>query len=198
MPERLRALLIAPPGAGKGTQAKAISKQFGVETISTGDLFRAEVAAGTPLGRQAAGYLARGDLVPDELVHRLVREKVLEAVGRTGGYLLDGFPRTLEQARFAHAEAVELGIPAHAVVTFDVPRDVLLQRMLERARREGRPDDEQETIVHRLEVYDRETAPVLDFYAALGVLVRVEANRPVEEVTAATIAALHAVVGAPA
>src|SRR5579871_6135263 len=106
MGEHLRGLLIAPPGAGKGTQAKAISREFGVESISTGDLFRAEVAAGTALGREVAGYLERGDLVPDRLVHQLVRDKLLEVLGRTGGYLLDGFPRTLEQARVAHAAAV--------------------------------------------------------------------------------------------
>jgi adenylate kinase len=195
MAERLRGLLIAPPGAGKGTQATAISKEFGVEAISSGDLFRAEVEAGTPLGRQVAQYLDRGDLVPDELVHQLVREKVLEAIARTGGYLLDGFPRTLEQARVARASADELGITANAVVTFDVPRDVIVERMLQRARIEGRTDDDKKTILHRLDVYDSETAPVLDFYAALGVLIRIAADRPVEEVTAATIAALKEKLG---
>jgi len=190
MQERLRALLIAPPGAGKGTQAKAISEEFGVQTISTGDMFRAEVAAGSALGRQVAGYLERGDLVPDGLVHELVRAKVLDAVERTGGYLGDGFPRTLAQAERAHEEAVQIGVSAHAVVTFDVPRDVLVRRMLERARREGRSDDDLKTILHRLDVYDGETAPVIGFYDELGVLVRIDANRGVEEVTAATLAAL--------
>jgi adenylate kinase len=196
MPERLRALLIAPPGAGKGTQATAISKEFGVEDISSGDLFRAEVAAGTPLGRQVAAYLDAGDLVPDELVHQLVLEKVLEAMARTGGYLLDGFPRTLDQAKVAHADAVERGIPAHAAVTFEAPRSVLVERMLERAGLAGRTDDDKKTILHRLDVYDRETVPVVEFYAELGVLVRIDANRPVGEVTASTIAALRAALGA--
>ena len=195
MAERLRALLIAPPGAGKGTQATAISEEFGVEHISTGDLFRAEVAAGTPLGRKVASFLDRGDLVPDELVHQLVREKVLEALGRTGGYLLDGFPRTLEQAQVAHAAAVERGIPVHAAVTFEVPRQVLVERLLERAQLAGRPDDDEKTILHRLDVYDRETEPVVNFYAALGVLIGIDANRPVREVTVSTIAALRAALG---
>ncbi len=198
MQERLRALLIAPPGAGKGTQAVAISQEFGVEHISTGDLFRAEVKKGTALGRDVAAYLARGDLVPDDVVLQLVRVKVLEAMARDGGYLLDGYPRTLAQAHAAHAIGVEMGITAHAAVTFDVPRDVLVDRLLGRARREGRSDDDEKTILHRLDVYDCETAPLLDYYADLGVLVRIDADRPVAEVTAATIAALRAKVGAGA
>jgi adenylate kinase len=196
MPEGLRAVLIAPPGAGKGTQATAISEEFGVEHISTGDLFRAEVAAGTPLGRKVAAYLDHGDLVPDDLVHQLVRERVLEAIDRTGGYLLDGFPRTLAQAQVAHAAAVERGVPAQAAVTFEVPRAVLVARLLERAQDAGRTDDDEKTILHRLDVYDRETEPVIGFYAGLGVLITIDANRPVEEVTASTIAALRAALGA--
>jgi adenylate kinase len=175
-----------------------MSAEFGVESISSGELFRAEVAAGTPVGRQVAEYLDRGDLVPDELVHQLVRAKVLEAVDRTGGYLLDGFPRTMEQARVAHAWAVEAGLQANAVVTFEVPRDVSVARMLARARADGRTDDDRPTVLHRLDVYERETVPVLGFYDGLGVLVRIDADRPVDEVTAATLAALHAVVGQPA
>jgi adenylate kinase len=189
---RLRALLIAPPGAGKGTQAAAISAGFGVPTISTGELFRAEITAGTELGRVVKAYVDRGDLVPDGLVEELVLAKVQEAVRETGGYLLDGFPRTLTQARTAHAFAVERGIEAHAVLTFDVPRPALLDRLLSRAG-EGRTDDAVATIRHRLDVYDKETAPVLDYYAELGLLIRIPADRPIAEVTAATIAALRAV-----
>jgi adenylate kinase len=194
---RLRALLIAPPGAGKGTQAAAVSAEFGIPTISTGELFRAEIAAGTELGRIVKAYVDRGDLVPDGLVEELVRAKAQEAVREMGGYLLDGFPRTLAQARTAHTFAVEVGIAAHAVLTFDVPRTVLLARLLDRAG-EGRTDDAVATIMHRLEVYDRETEPVLDYYAELGVLIRIPADRPISEVTAATIAALHAVLATAA
>jgi adenylate kinase len=188
---RPRALLIAPPGAGKGTQAAAISAEFGIPTISTGELFRAEIAAGTDLGRVVKAYVDRGDLVPDGLVEELVRAKVQQAVREMGGYLLDGFPRTLAQARTAHTFAVDLGIAADAVLTFDVPRTALLARLLDRAG-EGRTDDAVATIMHRLEVYDRETAPVLDYYAQLGVLIRIPADCPISEVTAATIGALHA------
>jgi adenylate kinase len=193
---RLRALLIAPPGAGKGTQAVAISAEFGVRHISTGDLFRAAVAAGNDIGRMVKAYLDRGDLVPDDIVGSMVREEVLAAVRQTGGYLLDGFPRTVAQAEAAHAIAIELGLTAHAVLTFEVPREVLLERLLGRGDAGGRTDDDVATIRHRLEVYDAETAAVLDYYAEQGVLIRVDANRRVEQVTAASIAALSAAMAA--
>jgi adenylate kinase len=188
----LRALLVAPPGAGKGTQAARLSRHFGVPTISTGEVFRREVAAGTELGRQVAEYLDLGDLVPDDLVGQVVRREVVAAVGATGGYLLDGFPRTVHQAEAAHAQALELGIEAQAVVTFDVPRPVLLQRLLNRGG-EGRSDDDIRTIRHRLDVYDQQTEPLLDYYAARSILIRIDANRSVDEVTAATIDVLEQV-----
>ena len=123
----------------------------------------------------------------------------MDALERTGGYLLDGYPRTLAQAEEAHAIGVQMGISAHAVVTYEVPRDVLVARLQERAHLEGRADDDDlKTILHRIDVFDRETAPVLDYYTGLGVLIRIDANRPVADVTAATIAALRAVVGASA
>jgi len=198
--QRLRALLIAPPGAGKGTQAVRLCAHFGVSHISTGEVFRREVDRGTELGSRVAAYLSRGDLVPDGLVGDVVRFEVLRAVAETGGYLLDGFPRTLAQAEGAHALALELGIAAHAVLTFDVPRAVLLDRLLGRASVEGRHDDTEDTICHRIEVYDTQTAPLLDYYARRGVLIRVDADRPVDEVTAASIEALEAALtaaGAP-
>jgi adenylate kinase len=191
---RLRALLIAPPGAGKGTQADAISAAFGVPHISTGELFRAAVAAGTDIGLIVKGYLDRGDLVPDGLVGEIVRDEVLAAVRATGGYLLDGFPRTLAQAQAAHAIAVDMGLLAHAVLTFDVPRAVLLDRLLRRAAERGRTDDDEATIRHRLDVYDAETAPLIEYYAERGLLTRIPADRPVAEVTAATIGALTAAI----
>ncbi|MHB8464654.1 MAG: adenylate kinase [Acidimicrobiales bacterium] len=189
---KLRALLIAPPGAGKGTQASRICAHFDVTHISTGDLFRAAVASGSDLGRLVAGYLDRGDLVPDDVVGLTVREAVVVAVKSTGGYLLDGFPRTVAQAEAAHTLATELGIAAQAVLTFVVPRPVLLERLMGRGASEGRSDDDEPTIRHRLSVYDQATAPLLDYYEGLGVLVRVDADRPVDEVTAASIAVLEA------
>jgi adenylate kinase len=195
--EKLRALLIAPPGAGKGTQAERICAHFEITHISTGDIFRSEVSRGTDLGRIVRGYLDRGDLVPDDIVGQLVHDAVVVAMRETGGFLLDGFPRTLPQAEAAHSLATELGLTAHAVLPFDVPRHVLLERLMSRAGVEGRADDNEATIRHRLEVYDRETAPLLDYYERLGILVRIDADRPVDEVTGLTIAALsHALASA--
>jgi adenylate kinase len=189
--EALRALLIAPPGAGKGTQAVRLSAHFAVPDISTGDLFRKEVEAGTKMGRAVSEYLDRGDLVPDGLVGEVVRQQVMQAVRDAGGYLLDGFPRTVAQAEAAYALAAELGITAHAVLTFEVPREVLLQRLLGRAARDGRSDDDVTTVRHRLDVYDAQTAPLLDYYAQRGLLVTIDADRTVDEVTAASITALE-------
>ena len=196
MTDALRALLIAPPGAGKGTQAERICTHFGVTHVSTGDVFRAEMAAGTDIGRVVRGYVERGDLVPDGLVGQIVRSQVERAVASTGGYLLDGFPRTLAQAEAAHTLAVELGLTAHAVLTFTVPHDVLVSRLL--ARGTGRSDDNEETILHRLDVYETQTAPLLSYYEERGLLLRVPADRPVDEVTATSIAALESALAASA
>jgi adenylate kinase len=184
-------LLIAPPGAGKGTQAVRLSAHFAVPDISTGDLFRKEVEAGTKMGVAVKEYLDRGDLVPDGLVGEVVRQQVMQAVRDAGGYLLDGFPRTVAQAEAAYALAAELGITAHAVLTFEVPREVLLQRLLGRAARDGRSDDDVTTVRHRLDVYDAQTAPLLDYYAQRGLLVSIDADRTVDEITAASISALE-------
>jgi adenylate kinase len=189
--ERLRALLIAPPGAGKGTQAARLSDHFKVSNISTGEVFRREVADGSELGLQVKAYLDRGDLVPDAVVGEVVRRVIMQAIEETGGYLLDGFPRTLGQAEAAYALASDLGITAHAVVTFEVSRAVLLERLM--ARGGGRSDDNLATIRHRLDVYDQETEPLLAYYGGRGLLLCVDADRTVDEVTAATIAALEAV-----
>lgn len=196
--ERLRALLIAPPGAGKGTQAEQLCAHFAVTHISTGDLFRREVAAGSTLGRQVQEYLDQGDLVPDGVVGEVVRQEVMKAMRDTGGYLLDGFPRTVAQAEGAHALALDLGLTAHAVLTFDVPRAVLLERLMGRGTSDGRTDDSEGTIRHRLDIYDRQTAPLLDYYWGRGVLVRVDADRAVDEITAASIAVLEAALAADA
>ena len=191
-PVSLRALLIAPPGAGKGTQAERLSAHFHVSNVSTGDVFRREVQAGTAIGVQVKAYLDAGDLVPDGLVGEIVRREIERAIAETGGYLLDGFPRTLPQAEAVYAFASELGITAHAVLTFDVPRDVLLKRLLGRGSKGDRSDDEEATILHRLDVYDAQTAPLLDYYASRGLLVRIVATQPIDAVTAASVVALEA------
>jgi adenylate kinase len=184
-------LLIAPPGAGKGTQADRISSHFGIAHISTGDLFRQHIAEGTPIGQSVKEYLDRGDLVPDDIVITMVRKAMEEAMSGTGGYLLDGFPRNLAQARLGYHLASELGATVHAVLHLDVSEEELLRRLLDRGARGGRSDDNEATIRHRLEVYNTQTLPLLDYYKGRGVLVAVNGEQPVDDVTAEAIVALE-------
>lgn len=188
----MRLLMVAPPGAGKGTQATRLARQYRIAHLSSGDLLRREVAAGTEIGRQAAAYLARGDLVPDSLVLEMLGPVVLEAAAQ-GGYVLDGFPRTLAQAEEAYAVATQVaGIELQAVVHLQVSRGELLRRLLARAQQDGRVDDTEAVITHRLEVYDRETAPMLEFYAGRGLVVDIDGERSVDEVFEATVGAIDA------
>jgi adenylate kinase len=189
----LRLLLLAPPGAGKGTQADRIAAHFEIPHISTGELFRRHVAEGTELGREVKSYVDRGDLVPDDIVLSIVRSAVEEAMATNGGYLLDGFPRNLAQARAGYRIAKELGATVHAVLHFDVPEAELLRRLLARGASGDRTDDNEATIRHRLDVYNKETAPLLDYYRGRGVLVSVKADQPVDVVTAESLAALEAI-----
>jgi len=175
-------LLLAPPGAGKGTQAERLSQHYGIEHISTGDQLRQEVAAGTPLGRQAKEYLDRGDLVPDELMRDIVIEHVTEA-DRKGGFLLDGYPRNLAQAEEAGRMARDQGITVDGAVYLDVSQEELLRRLLARANTQSRSDDNEETIRHRLEVFDSQTRPLADYFRQRGLLISVDGEQPVEAVT---------------
>ena len=178
----MRLLMVAAPGAGKGTQAGRLSSFYGVAHISSGELFRKEVAEGTAIGRIAAAYLKRGDLVPDDLVMQMLAGPVLKAV-EEGGYVLDGFPRTLRQAEEAYAWARQVeGVELQAVVHLVVSRDELLRRLLERSQEEGRSDDTNQTIEHRLDVYDSETEPLIEYYAGRGLVVDVNGEQPVQQV----------------
>lgn len=159
--------MLAPPGGGKGTQGACIAEEFGIEHISSGDLLRAAVAEGTPLGREVAKHMAKGSLVPDALVTAAV-EPVLEA--RSGGYVLDGFPRNLTQAERRDFDAV---------VYLDVPDDVLTQRLLDR----GRADDSEAVIQQRLREYAAETRPLIGHYHDRGVLIEVDGDRPSDKIT---------------
>ncbi len=188
----MRLLMVAPPGAGKGTQAGRLAAHYGIAHISSGDLFRREVAAGTPIGRKAAAYLGRGDLVPDQLVLEMLAGPVLEAAAG-GGYVLDGFPRTLAQAEEAYRVAQQVsGVELQAVVHLQVGREELRRRLLSRAGREGRGDDTEAVIEHRLDVYDSETAPMLGFYAGRGLVVDVDGEMPVQQVFEAIVGAVDA------
>jgi adenylate kinase len=186
----MRLLMIGAPGAGKGTQAIRIAAHFGLVHLSSGDLLRRHVTEQTSIGRQISSYLANGDLVPDAIVMDLLRKPIL-AANAAGGYVLDGFPRTVDQARAAHKVAVELGVAVQVVVHLEVDRDELMRRLLERGAESGRSDDNAEVIAHRLDVYDTHTRPMLDYYAQREELVSVDGSQPVDEVTKVVIDALE-------
>jgi adenylate kinase len=175
----MRLLLIGAPGAGKGTQATRLAEHFGIAHISSGDLLRGHVGDETSLGKQVQQYVSLGDLVPDQIVLDMLRKPIVEASAR-GGYVLDGFPRTVEQAEIAYETARELGVAVQVAAYLDVPREELVRRLL--ARRRG-GDDTQAVIEHRLEVYESRTRPMVAYYAAREVLVTVDGSKPEDEVT---------------
>jgi adenylate kinase len=188
----MRILMVAAPGAGKGTQAERLAGRYSIEHLASGDLLRQELRAGSDIGRAAEVYVRRGDLVPDELVMRLVLDRVITAA-RNGGYVLDGFPRNRGQAEAAAAMVrSHPDLSLDAVVHLEVARDELRRRMLARAATDDRSDDRASVIDHRLEVYDAQTQPLLEYYEDRGILVDIDGSLPVDEVTAALIAALDA------
>ncbi len=177
----MRVILIAPPGAGKGTQGQRIARRYNVPHFSSGEVFRREVARDSSIGWQVRGYLQRGDLVPDDLVIDLVLPPITETALAGGGYVLDGFPRTVPQAKAAAAVAERVGLTAMAVIHLDAPRDVLIERMLSRG--EQRADDNEQTIRHRLSVYDEQTRPLLDYYHSRELVVTIDTTPPIDEVS---------------
>lgn len=182
-------LLIGPPGSGKGTQGERLATRLGVEHIAIGDLLRAEVSADSAVGREAASYMQRGELVPDEVILKLLMPRVFAAAA-AGGYLLDGFPRSVEQAQAVREAAAERGASPDAVIYLDVPRPELLRRILARASVEGRADDNEATVTTRLHVFDEETRPLVDHYRERGLLHVIDADRDADQVSAAILAAL--------
>ncbi|HEY2950287.1 MAG TPA: adenylate kinase [Micromonosporaceae bacterium] len=188
----MRVLMIAPPGAGKGTQGAIIAKHFGIPRIATGDLLRDEVARQTALGAKIGPYLDRGELVPDEIVLDIVRRALEAAKAAGGGYVLDGVPRNMDQARALYRMAVDLGMTANVALHLKVDDVELVRRLLARAAVEGRSDDTQEVIHRRLQLYHQVTHPIVEWYAERGILVSVDASRPVDQVGREILAALEA------
>ena len=179
----MRLLLLAPPGAGKGTQGERLADWSGARHIAAGDLLRAQARAAGALGQQITAYQARGDLVPDQIVLDVLTPVVVEAAAG-GGYILDGFPRTLPQAVAAAELAARLGVTLDAAIYLHAPDAVLTRRLLDRASSSGRSDDKADVIRHRLRVYAETTGPLVPYYTERGILVTVDADQPPDAVTA--------------
>jgi adenylate kinase len=179
----VRLVLLGPPGAGKGTQAVKLAEAYDVPHISTGDIFRENVKEETPLGVEAKGFMDRGALVPDEVVNRMVADR-LDRDDAGDGFLLDGYPRTVPQAEELDRVLAERGMQLTAVLAFEVDEAELYRRIAGRAEEEGRSDDSEEVLRARLDEYRSKTAPLEGYYAERGLLHRVDAVGDVDEVTA--------------
>lgn len=187
--DALRLLIIGPPGAGKGTQASLLAEAYGIPTISTGDIFRSNVTNETELGKQAKSYMDKGDVVPDSLTNSLVRDRLAQD-DVTGGFLLDGYPRTAQQV--TELDDILLGTDASldAVIELVADPEIVVARLLKRATEQGRADDTEDVIRHRLTVYSDQTEPLIARYAERGLIVTVDAIGSVAEVTERIHAAL--------
>ena len=179
----MRIVLVGPPGAGKGTQAALLSEKLGVPHISTGDLFRANISENTELGQTAKSYIDAGNLVPSSVTNDMVAERIAEG-DAAEGFLLDGYPRSVEQADALSALLAKSDLDIDAVLEFDIDDDTVVERMLAR----GRADDTEEVIRHRMDVYRSETAPLLDYYA--GKVVKIDAVGEVNEISDRAMKAL--------
>ncbi len=183
-------LVLGPQGSGKGTQAARLSEDHGIPHISTGEMFRAAIEAGTDLGRRVEPILAAGDLVPDDLTVSLIRARLAERDAEPG-FVLDGFPRNLAQAEGLDAMLAEIGRELDAVLFFDISDEVSVERLRGRAGEEGREDDTPEAIARRLEIYHEQTEPVVERYRATGKLVPLHAERSIEQVATEIAEALE-------
>ena len=188
----MRVIMMGPPGAGKGTQATFVAEHFGIPAISTGDIFRANVAEGTPLGIDAKRYMDAGEYVPDEITNKMVRNRIDEPDAEPG-FLLDGYPRTLAQVEELDGMVRFTGHRLDAAVVLTVDNEEIVQRLLQRAEVEGRADDTEEVIRRRQEIYREQTEPLIEVYRERGILVEVDGIGEVDEVTKRIFEALDVV-----
>jgi adenylate kinase len=185
-------ILMGPPGAGKGTQATTIAEHFGIPAISTGDIFRANVSRGTPLGKKAQEYMDAGEYVPDEVTNLMVRDRIDEP-DAAPGFLLDGYPRTLAQVEELDGMIAFTGHRLDAVVVLTVDQDELVARLLHRAQSEGRADDTEDVVRRRQEVYAEQTEPLIGVYRQRGIVHEIDGMGEVDEVTKRIFDALDVV-----
>ncbi len=185
-----RLLIVGPPGAGKGTQAARICERFDIPTISTGDIFRKNIADQTELGRQVKAIVDAGDYVPDTLTNALVTDRLNEA-DATGGFLLDGYPRTTDQVHYLDALLASHGHALDAVIRLVADQEEIIRRLRQRAIDQGRVDDSEESIRHRQEVYIRETAPLIEMFRERGLLVEIDGLGEIDDVTTRIFEALE-------
>jgi len=186
-----RLLIVGPQGSGKGTQGVRVAETFGIPVVSTGDIFRANIKQGTELGQKVTAILDAGDLVPDELTSEIVRDR-LSQDDAASGFLLDGYPRNTAQVRHLDAFLEGRGESLDAVILLDVPREESLDRLRLRAVEQGRSDDTDEAIAHRLDIYEHETAPIIEIYQERGIVDRVDGVGSLDEITERISAALGA------
>ncbi|GAA4485732.1 adenylate kinase [Microbacterium panaciterrae] len=186
-----RLLIVGPQGSGKGTQGVRIAEAYGIPVVSTGDIFRANIKAGTDLGKQVTAILDAGDLVSDELTGALVRDR-LSQPDAADGFLLDGYPRNAAQVKNLDAFLAESDSSLDAVILLDVPRAEVLARLERRSAEQGRADDTPEAIAHRLDIYEGQTAPILEAYGAKGIVDRIDGVGDLDEITERVFLALAA------
>lgn len=186
----MRLILLGPPGAGKGTQAEILVKTYGIPQLSTGNILRAAMQAGTEMGLAAKEVVERGDLVPDEIVNGIVSDR-LDQEDCKPGFILDGYPRTISQAETLEAMLADKGMGLDHVIELTAEADILVARVINRSKESNRADDNPDVIRNRLNVYREQTAPLVEFYRGKGLLKSIDGMQSVEEVTAAIRRAVH-------
>ena len=187
-----RLLIVGPQGSGKGTQGVRVAEAFGVPVVSTGDIFRANIKGGTELGLKVKAITDAGNLVPDDVTGDIVRDRLSQDDATSAGFLLDGYPRNAAQVAYLDSFLAESAAALHAVILLDVPREESLARITERAKVEGRSDDTEEAVAKRLDIYESETAPIVETYEDRGILDRIDGVGSLDDITARIFAALDA------